>query len=207
MKHLAIFISGRGSNLEAILDQVAGGVLAGRCVVTLVFTDNPAAPGLAIARRRRVDTVAMDARSMHRLDFDAALAELLERVRPDLIALAGYMRIVTPELVRRYRIVNLHPADTARHRGLHGYRWAFEQRLPTTTITVHWVDEGLDTGPVIAREVVDLAGADSEAEVERRGLAVEHRLYPITLAQLLTDTDPVDARGADARAHDRRGGN
>ena len=206
MKRLAIFISGRGSNLEAILDQVASGVLAGRCVVTLVFTDNPAAPGLAIARRHQVDSVAIDARSMCRSAFDEALAKLLERVQPDLIALAGYMRIVPAALVRRHRIVNLHPADTARHRGLHGYRWAFEQRLPATTITVHWVDEGLDTGPVIAQERVDLAGAGSEAEVERRGLAVEHRLYSVTLARLLTDTDPVDARGADARAHAERGG-
>ena len=90
-------------------------------------------------------------------------------------------------MVARYRgrMLNVHPADTARHQGLHGYEWAFGQRLPATKITVHLVDEGLDTGRVLAQREVDLRGAETLAEVERRGLAVEHELYADALKAFL----------------------
>jgi phosphoribosylglycinamide formyltransferase-1 len=83
------------------------------------------------------------------------------------------------------RILNIHPADTHQHQGLHAYEWAFDNRLPETKITVHLVDEGLDTGPILAQRVVNLVGADTLAEVQRRGLAVEHVLYAETLAALI----------------------
>ena len=96
------------------------------------------------------------------------------------------MRILSPQVVRRYagRVVNIHPADTAQHQGLHGYRWAWDKRLPSTAVTVHLVDEGLDTGPVLAKKTVDLRGARNLEEVEARGLAVEHRFYSQVLREL-----------------------
>ena len=109
-------------------------------------------------------------------------------MRADVVVLAGYMRMVTPRIVEAYRgrMLNIHPADTRLHQGLNGYGWAFEQKLPSTRITVHLVDEGLDTGAILAQREVDLRGADTLAEVERRGLAVEHELYPETLRTFLT---------------------
>jgi phosphoribosylglycinamide formyltransferase-1 len=83
------------------------------------------------------------------------------------------------------RIINIHPADTHQHQGLHAYEWAFDNHLPETKITVHLVDEGLDTGPILAQRVVNLGGATTLAEVQRRGLAVEHELYADTLRQII----------------------
>jgi len=98
------------------------------------------------------------------------------------------MRILSDLFVEAYRgrIINIHPADTARFQGVGGYDWAFDNKLNETKISVHYVDEGVDTGPVIAQEVVDLTGADSLSEVERRGLAVEHRFYSEVLRQLFS---------------------
>jgi phosphoribosylglycinamide formyltransferase-1 len=184
---IAILISGRGSNMEAIARQVLGGALAGRCAIAAVIASRPNAPGLALARELGLETLALDARGMGRDAFDDALLAALERHRVDVVVLAGYMRILSPRVVARYRgrIVNIHPADTAAHQGLGGYEWAFAQKLPSTKITVHLVDEGLDTGAVLAQREVDLRGAETLAEVERRGLAAEHALYPEAISHYL----------------------
>ena len=101
------------------------------------------------------------------------------------------MRILSPLFIRAYRnrIINIHPADTAQFQGLGAYVWAWENGLQETKITVHFVDEGIDTGPVIGKETVDLRGAQSLEEVERRGLAVEHRFYSEMLRKVFTEQD------------------
>ena len=111
------------------------------------------------------------------------------KLQPDYVILAGYMKIIPPEIIKLFpkRIINIHPADTALHRGLHGYKWAFENNLKKTKITVHFVDEGLDTGEVIAKADVDLQGASSLKEVEKRGLAVEHKFYSECLKKIFTE--------------------
>ncbi len=191
-RRVAILLSGRGSNMVALLDQVQGGILADLCELVLVFSNNPDAPGLAKARARGVPVASERSRGTRRSVFDKAMLEILERSKPDWIVLAGYMRILTPQVIRRYpgRIVNIHPADTRQHQGLHGYEWAWEQRLDQTRITVHVVDEGLDTGPILAQREVDLRGAESLDEVERRGLAVEHGFYAEVLRELLGGLPP-----------------
>jgi phosphoribosylglycinamide formyltransferase-1 len=183
---IAILASGRGSNMEAILRSVREGALSGLCEVALVFSDNPAALALETARTQGIATACVDGRGKRRAELDAALLDALAPVRVDYLVLAGYMRILSPVVVRRFpgRIVNIHPADTREHRGLHGYAWAFGRQLETTRVTVHLVDEGLDTGPVLAQREVDLRGATTVDEVERRGLAVEHALYAEALADL-----------------------
>ena len=186
---VAILLSGRGSNMVALVEQVQDGILRDRCEVAAVLSNKPDAAGLAKASALGVPTIGLESRGKRRSAFDRELLDALEPLAPDWIVLAGYMRILTPQVIRRYpgHIVNIHPADTRRHQGLHGYEWAWEQRLDSTTVTVHVVDEGLDTGPILAQREVDLRGATSLADVERRGLAVEHVFYAQILHGLLAD--------------------
>jgi phosphoribosylglycinamide formyltransferase 1 len=185
---VAILISGRGSNMAALAQSARDGVLAGHCEIAAVISSRPGAPGLEIAREMGLQTVALDARALGKEAYENALLAALETCRADVVALAGYMRILSARVVAAYRgrILNIHPADTKLHQGLHGYDWAFENKLPATKITVHRVDEGLDTGALLAQRDVDLRGANTLAEVERRGLVAEHLLYPQVLKTFLT---------------------
>ena len=172
---LAILLSGRGSNMVALVAATRpGGALHGLAEVAVVFSNDPAAPGLAAAAALGVPTASLASAGRKRAEFDREAAELLRSYRPDYLALAGYMRVLSPVFIQAFagRILNIHPADTRQHQGLHAYEWALENQLPETKITVHLVDEGLDTGPILAQQTVDLRGADTLAEVERRGLAV-----------------------------------
>ncbi len=184
---LAILLSGRGSNMLALLEATKTGVLHGLAEVVVVFSNKPDAPGLAFAQEHGCPTAALPSQGRKRETFDAEAAALLQQYQPDFVVLAGYMRILSPAFIQPFagRILNIHPADTQQHQGLHAYEWAFENQLPETKITVHLVDEGLDTGPILAQQTVDLRGADTLAEVERRGLAVEHALYAQALAGLI----------------------
>ena len=184
---LAVLISGRGSNMLALVKATQSGVLKGLAEVAVVFSNQPDAPGLAAAAALGCPVAALPSQGRKRAEFDAEAAALLLQYQPDFVVLAGYMRILSPAFIQPFagRILNIHPADTRQHQGLHAYEWAFENQLPETKITVHLVDEGLDTGPILAQRAVDLRGADTLAEVERRGLAVEHELYAEALAELI----------------------
>ena len=184
---LAILLSGRGSNMLALLEATKTGVLQGLAEVVVVFSNKPDAFGLEAAAALDCPVTSLPSQGRKREAFDADAAQLLQQYQPDLVVLAGYMRILSPAFIQPFagRIVNIHPADTHQHQGLHAYEWAFDNQLPETKITVHLVDEGLDTGPILAQQTVDLRGADTLAEVERRGLAVEHELYAETLKRLI----------------------
>ena len=190
---LAILLSGRGSNMVALVKAVQSGVLQDVAEVAVVFSNKPDAPGLATAAALGCATASLPSQGRPRAAFDTEAAALLQQYRPDFIVLAGYMRILSPAFIQPFagRILNIHPADTHQHQGLHAYEWAFENKLPATKITVHLVDEGLDTGPILAQQTVDLAGADTLEEVERRGLAVEHELYAQALAHLIRNKTAV----------------
>ncbi|WP_223284838.1 phosphoribosylglycinamide formyltransferase [Hymenobacter qilianensis] len=159
-QRLAILLSGRGSNMVALVDSVQMGALSELAEVAVVFSNHPDAPGLATAAALGCQTASLGSVGYKRADYDAAVVQVLREYEPDYLVLAGYMRILSPVLVRAYagRILNIHPADTHLHQGLHAYEWAFENKLPETKITVHLVDEGLDTGPVLAQRPVDLRG-------------------------------------------------
>ena len=184
---LAILLSGRGSNMLALVRATQNGMLKDLAEIAVVFSNQPEAPGLEAAAALGCPVAALPSQGRKREAFDAEAAALLQQYQPDLVVLAGYMRILSPAFIQPFagRILNIHPADTQQHQGLHAYEWAFENHLPETKITVHLVDEGLDTGPVLAQQTVDLRGADTLAEVERRGLAVEHQLYAETLKHLI----------------------
>jgi len=184
---LAILLSGRGSNMLALAGAVRAGTLRGLAEVAVVFSNDPAAPGLEAAAGLGLPITSLPSKGRKREAFDLEVVNILRAYRPDYVVLAGYMRVLSPAFVRAFagRILNIHPADTHQHQGLHAYEWAFDNHLPETKITVHLVDEGLDTGPVLAQRVVNLVGAATLEEVQRRGLAVEHELYAETLANLI----------------------
>jgi phosphoribosylglycinamide formyltransferase-1 len=185
-KRIAILISGRGSNMEAIVRSSKDGILQDCCEVVLVFSNRTDAKGLSVAQSLGVKTACIESKGKKRHSFDQEVLTFLEPYKLDYIVLAGFMRILSPAFVSRYqnRIINIHPADTAQYRGLHGYKWAFENQLESTKITVHYVDEGIDTGPIIGQREVDLRGAGSLDQVEARGLVVEHQFYSEELAEL-----------------------
>jgi len=187
---LAILLSGRGSNMLALAEAVRAGVLQGQAEIVVVFSNDPAAPGLDSAAALGLPTASLSSKGRKREEFDREVVATLQAYQPDYVVLAGYMRVLSPTFVRAFagRIVNIHPADTHQHQGLHAYEWAFDNHLTETKITVHLVDEGLDTGPILAQRVVNLVGADTLAEVQRRGLAVEHVLYAKTLRELIKES-------------------
>ena len=185
-RRLAILISGRGSNMEAVARSCRDGVLADLAEVVLVVANRPSARGLEVAAELGLETAVVRSRGRSRAAFERELMALLDPLEVDWVVLAGFMRLLSPLFVGHFRgrIVNIHPADTAAYKGLHGYEWALEQGLAATWVTVHLVDEGMDTGPVVAQAEVDLRGAGTLQEVEHRGLAVEHRFYAEVLAGL-----------------------
>jgi len=187
-QRIAIFISGRGSNMEAILKQVQNGILKDVCEVALVFSNKPQARGLEVARSFGVPTAVIPSKGKSREAFEKEVIRLLEPYHIDYVVLAGFMRILSPVFVRAYknRIINIHPADTRQFKGVGGYEWAFENKLPETKITVHFVDEGVDTGPIIAQQTVDLRGTTTLEEVEQRGLKVEHEFYAQALRKVFS---------------------
>lgn len=176
---LGVLASGRGSNLEAIIDAIG----AGRCParVAVVVSDRKDAPALDRARRAGVRAVHLDPRAHpDRAAFDAAMADILDANGVELICLAGYMRVLSAEFVRRYRtrVLNVHPALLPAFPGLHAQRQALEYGVRVTGATVHFVDEGVDTGPIVLQAPVPVLEGDTEETLAARILVEEHRLYP-----------------------------
>ncbi len=178
-KRIAILISGGGSNMVAVVKQTQTGILKDYCEIALVLSNKPSAPGLEKARALGVPTEVIVSKGKSREAFDREVVERLRSLNIDFVVLAGFMRILSPFFIQAFprRIINIHPADPAQFRGIGGYEWAWEQNLEQTMITVHYVDEGVDTGQIIAQETVDLKGCRSLEEVKERGLKVEHALY------------------------------
>lgn len=176
---LGVLASGRGSNLQAILDAIA----AGRCParVAVVVSDRKDAAALDRARRAGILAVYLDPHAFpDRVAFDAAVATVLDEHGVALVCLAGYMRVLSPEFVRRYRarILNVHPALLPAFPGLHAQRQALEHGVRVAGATVHLVDEGVDTGPILLQGAVPVLDGDTEETLSARILAEEHRLYP-----------------------------
>jgi len=190
---LAILISGRGSNMKAILEESRDGILKGLCTVSVVVSNVCDAAGLETAREAGVDALCVPSKGKKRQAFEMELIETLEPYKPDYIVLAGFMRILTPYFINHYRnrILNIHPADTSLFQGVGGYEWAFEKKLKETKISVHFIDDGVDTGPVIAQRTVDLRGADSLEEVQNRGLKVERQFYSEVIRDVILNKEII----------------
>jgi len=187
MKKILIMISGRGSNMLAIVSNIQSGALKDICEIQTVFSNKADAAGLKIAEESGIQTYCILSKGKKRRTYNNMLLTLLKQENPDYIVLAGYMKILSPEIIREFphKIINVHPADTTQHQGLHGYHWAWENKLNETKVTVHFVDEGLDTGEIIGQRDVDLKGCISLEEVEERGLKAEHEFYSECLKKVL----------------------
>jgi phosphoribosylglycinamide formyltransferase-1 len=175
MTRYVILISGRGSNMDALLD--AG--LPGECVG--VISNRPEAAGLAVAALRGVATYTLDHRSFaNRESFDAALAERIDGLQPDLVLLAGFMRILSPTFVERFagRLLNIHPSLLPAFPGVRTHEQALTIGVRVHGCTVHFVTSALDGGPIIAQAAVPVLAGDDADTLAQRVLAEEHRLYP-----------------------------
>lgn len=175
MKNYVILISGRGSNMEAIIDAQ----VPGRCAA--VISNRPAAAGLAWAAARGVPTAVVDHKaSASREAFDAALAAEIDRHAPDLVVLAGFMRVLGESFVRRYegRLINIHPSLLPAFPGLHTHAAALAAGVRIHGATVHFVTPALDSGPIISQAAVPVLPGDSPDTLAARVLAQEHVIYP-----------------------------
>ena len=176
---VGVLASGRGSNLRAILSGVEAGRI--RAEVVVVLSDRSGAGALDIARDHGVEALVLDPTlPPGREGYDKALIALLEERRVGLVCLAGYMRILSPVFVRHFegRLLNIHPALLPAFPGLHAQRQALEHGVRIAGATVHFVDEGVDTGPIVLQAAVPVRQDDTEASLSDRILAEEHRIYP-----------------------------
>jgi phosphoribosylglycinamide formyltransferase-1 len=196
MKNLVILISGSGSNMEAIVRTAQRDDWPGRLQarIAAVISNRPDCPGLQKARALGIATQVLDHRAFStaptpREAFDAALIEVVDRHAPDLLVLAGFMRILTPGFVRHYsgRMVNIHPSLLPAFAGLHTHRRAIEAGCRVAGATVHRVTEELDHGPILDQAVVPVLPGDDEEALAARVLAQEHRMYPRVIARLLRE--------------------
>lgn len=182
MKRIVILISGRGSNMQAIIERCATEGWSARVVA--VIANRPNAGGLAIAHAHGVPTVVVDHQAhASRPAFDAALAAAIDAHEPDLVVLAGFMRILGPEFVRRYegRFLNIHPSLLPAFPGLHTHRRAIEAGCKVAGATVHFVTPALDHGPIVAQAVVPVLPDDSADTLAERVQAREHFIYPLAI--------------------------
>jgi len=179
---IAVLISGSGSNLQAIIDASEKGEIP--CTVGIVISNKADAYGLVRAKKHGIPTEVVDHRSFPgREEFDAKLVEILRGCGAELVCLAGFMRVLTPVFVRAFlnRILNIHPALLPSFPGTHGPRQALSYGVRFSGCTVHFLDEGVDTGPVIVQAIVPVYDDDTEETLAARILVQEHRIYPMAI--------------------------
>ncbi len=178
-KNIVILISGQGSNMEAIVQACQREGWPAR--IAAVVSNRPQAAGLAWAAAQGIETKALDHKAFSsREAFDEALMQAIDAFSPDLVVMAGFMRIVTPGFTRHYegRLLNIHPSLLPAFGGLHTHQRALEAGCQLAGATVHFVTAELDHGPIVAQAVVPVLPGDDEARLATRVLALEHQMYP-----------------------------
>ncbi|OYT87404.1 MAG: phosphoribosylglycinamide formyltransferase [Burkholderiales bacterium PBB6] len=202
MKRIVILISGRGSNMQSVVEACAAEGWPAE--VSAVISNRADASGLAWAQARGIHTAVLDHKAFaDREAFDAELATLIDSHQPDLVVLAGFMRILTPGFVRHYegRLLNVHPSLLPAFPGLHTHRRAIEAGCKLAGATVHFVTAELDHGPIVAQAAVPVLSGDDEQALAARVLGQEHLLYPLAVGWFVRD----ELEFADGRVHHRRG--
>lgn len=195
MKRLVILISGRGSNMAAILDAERAGTIAGH--VVSVISDRQDAPGLAFAADRGVPTTIVDPRHLRDRgggEFEQALAAAIDALSPDLVVLAGFMRILGAQLVARYqgRMLNIHPSLLPAYPGLHTHRRALAAGVKVHGCTVHFVTAQVDHGPIVAQAAIAVRDDDDEQSLSARVLRAEHRILVAAVRWFCEDRLVID---------------
>ena len=194
MKNLGILLSGRGSNFEAIARNVQAGKIPAR--VAVVISNREDAPGLVRAREMGLNTRIIPSKGKEREAYDRELVAVLREFEVDLVCLAGFMRILSPYFVRefRHRILNIHPALLPAFPGTEAQKQALEYGAKFSGCTVHIVDEGVDTGPIVCQAVVPVRDDDTVETLSARILKEEHRIYSEAICLLLQDRVHVEGR-------------
>jgi phosphoribosylglycinamide formyltransferase-1 len=194
MKRLGILLSGRGSNFQAIARNVQAGKVPAE--IAVVISNKPEAVGLVRAREMDLETRCIPSRGKEREAFDREVAAVLKEFQVDLVCLAGFMRILSPYFVREFplRILNIHPALLPSFPGEDAQRQALEHGVKFTGCTVHLVDEGMDTGPIVCQAVVPVRDNDAAETLATRILQEEHRVYSEAICLLLEDKVRFEGR-------------
>lgn len=194
MKRLAILLSGRGSNFEAIANNVASGAI--EASIAVVISNRPEARGLDIARQRGLDTLVLPSKGMDREAYDRRLIDGLRPFQPDLICLAGFMRLLSAAFVREFpnRILNIHPSLLPAFSGLDAQHQALAYGVKVSGCTVHFVDEYLDAGPILLQAAVAVHDRDTEETLSARILEEEHRIYSEAIRIALSGRYRIDGR-------------
>ncbi len=209
MLHLGILISGRGSNMESILKAIKKQKIPINPAV--VISNNPDAAGLKVAQSMGIKTEVVKSSGFtgSRWDYDKKIIQVLSKhgvtEKNGLVCLAGFMRIISPEFIRKYknRMLNIHPAILPSFPGLHAQRQALEYGAKYSGCTVHFVDEGVDTGPIILQAVVKIKDSDTERTLSKRILAKEHTIYPQAVKLFAEGKIKIFGRKTAVKSQDR----
>jgi phosphoribosylglycinamide formyltransferase-1 len=194
MTRLGILISGRGSNFEAIADNVASGALSAE--IAVVLSNRAAAPGLEAARRRGLPAVCIPSKGLDREVYDRMVIEELRRRGVGIVCLAGFMRLLSAAFIRAFpnRILNIHPSLLPAFPGLEAQRQALEHGVRLAGCTVHFVDENLDSGPILIQTAVPVLDDDTVETLSARILEQEHRIYSEALRIVIAGAYRIEGR-------------
>ena len=191
---LGILLSGRGSNFEAIARNVLGGALD--CEIGFVFSNKPQAPGLARARELGLPCSSIPSAGLERVQFDSQVAALLRQHGVDLVCLAGYMRFLSGEFVSQFprKILNIHPSLLPAFPGLDAQHQALVHGVKVSGCTVHFVDQDLDSGPILLQSVVPVLDDDTAESLSARILIEEHKIYSEAISWVLRGNYRIEGR-------------
>ncbi len=194
MKKLGILLSGRGSNFEAIARNVASGAIAAE--IAVVISNRRDARGLEIAQRLGLETLCLPSKGIERETYDTTIAAALKNHEVDLICLAGYMRLLSPHFIGEFpmRILNIHPSLLPAFPGLDAQEQALRHGVKITGCTVHFVDEDLDSGPIVAQAAVPVLDDDTVESLSARILQEEHRIYSEAIQVVLSKAYRIEGR-------------
>jgi phosphoribosylglycinamide formyltransferase 1 len=206
MRRLGILLSGRGSNFEAIADRIAGGKLDAD--IAVVIANRAEARGLAVARERGLRAVCLPSKGLDREVYDRELVAELRNSQVELVCLAGFMRLLSAHFIREFpqRILNIHPSLLPSFPGLDAQYQALQHGVKITGCTVHFVDEGLDAGPIIRQAAVRVFDEDDTSSLSARILKKEHRIYSEAIEIVLSESYRIEGRRVVSGGRDRGDG-
>lgn len=196
MTRIAVFISGRGSNFIALHENIKKGIIKD-AEISVVFSNKGDAKGLDYAKKENIEVIVIPSKDYNnRQEYDKKIVEALKPYNIDLICLAGYMRIVTPELIKAYenKIINIHPALLPSFKGLHAQKQALEYGVKYSGCTVHFVDEGMDNGAIILQKIVEVYDDDTEDILSERILKQEHIAYSEAVSLITSGKVVINGR-------------